>query len=99
MKKTLSLLALALLSGTGLWAQIPNGYYNDANGKTGEELKIALHDIIKGHTTISYNSIWTAFSSTDNKGNGVIRDMYSDGANYSYSYTNSDDQCGENAQY
>lgn len=68
------LLAANLLS----WAQAPSGYYNAASGKTGDELKTALHDIIKGHTTVSYNNLWNAFWSTDNKGGGIVWDMYSD---------------------
>ena len=90
-----ALLFFLVATTTGLWAQIPDGYYNNANGKTGDELKEALHDIIKDHTTISYQQIWNAFWSTDNKGNNVVWDMYSDGANYSYNYTDSNHQCGE----
>ncbi|WP_296619211.1 endonuclease [Marivirga sp.] len=41
-------------------AQIPSGYYDGANGKTGSQLKAALNDIISGHTTYPYSS-----SSTD----------------------------------
>lgn len=41
-------------------AQIPAGYYDAANGKTGSQLKAALNDIISGHTTYPYSS-----SSTD----------------------------------
>ncbi len=87
---------LAVLFSQGLFAQAPSGYYNSATGKTGTELRAALHDIIDGHTTISYQQIWNAFWSTDNKGNNVVWDMYSDGANYSYNYYtgNSNDQCG-----
>jgi endonuclease I len=76
-----------------LKAQVPAGYYNNANGKTGTALKQALHDIIDDHTTISYAQIWNAFVSTDNKGNNEVWDMYSDGADYTYYYN--DDQCGE----
>ena len=93
----LTLIALCVLAGN-LYAQIPNGYYNNAIGKRGDELKIALHDIIDDHTTISYQQIWNAFWSTDNKGNNVVWDMYSDGANYTYNYTNGNDQCGEYLQ-
>ena len=93
--KRLALLVVLAFANLGLLAQIPNGYYNSATGKTGNELKSALHDIIKDHTTISYQQIWSAFWSTDNKGNNVVWDMYSDGASYSYSYyTNGGDQCG-----
>ena len=99
MKKTLLLLLLTV-AGLAAQAQIPNGYYNSANGKTGDELRSALHEIIKDHTTISYQQIWSAFWSTDNKGNNVVWDMYSDGANYTYNYYqgNVNDQCGSYEQ-
>lgn len=95
--KTLVTLVLIALGGS-LFAQAPAGYYSNATGKTGDELKTALHEIIKGHTSISYSNIWNAFWTTDNKGNNVVWDMYSDGATYSYSYVNGDDQCGEYVQ-
>ncbi len=78
-------------------AQIPNGYYNNANDKTGDELKAALHNIIKGHTTVSYSNLWDAFWSTDNKGDGVVWDMYSDvpGGTPPYTYQLGEGQCGE----
>lgn len=97
MKKTLLLLLLTV-AGLVAQAQIPNGYYNSANGKTRDELRSALHEIIKDHTTISYQQIWNAFWSTDNKGNNVVWDMYSDGATYTYSYMGGNDQCGEYEQ-
>ena len=95
-----SLLLLLMATGSGLGAQIPSGYYNNANGKTGDELKTALHDIITGHTTINYSQIWNAFWSTDNKGNGVVWDMYSDIPNGTPPYTFSigQNQCGEYVQ-
>ena len=94
--KRFTLLVVLSLTSLGLWAQIPDGYYNSATGKTGNELKAALHEKIKGHTTISYQQIWSAFWSTDSKGNNVVWDMYSDGADYIYYYTNTNgnNQCG-----
>ena len=38
-------------------AQIPPGYYDDAIGLTGNELKYALHDIIKNHDEPSYDDL------------------------------------------
>ena len=78
------------------FGQAPSNYYNSANGLTGNPLKVALHNIIKGHTSISYAQIWNAFWSTDNKGNGVVWDMYSDipGGTPSYTYQMVTDQCG-----
>ena len=87
--RTLLLLLLATAWG-GLVAQIPNGYYNNANGKTGDELKTALHDIIKGHHVVSYNGLLNAFAYTDCKPNGKLWDMYSN-----YEYSLSTDLCEE----
>ena len=90
MKKTFSTLVLLVLANFGLWAQIPNGYYNNANGKTGDELKIALHNIIKGHHVVSYNGLLNAFAYTDCKPNGKIWDIYSN-----IEYSPSTGICGE----
>ncbi|PWW29388.1 hypothetical protein DFO73_10418 [Cytobacillus oceanisediminis] len=42
-----------------------DGYYEDASGKTGEELKAALHNIISEQTVISYSDVWDALKETD----------------------------------
>ena len=83
MKKLLSFLTLTLTLGLG-YAQIPTGYYNNASGKTGDALKVALHDIIKGHTVVSYAGLLVAYASTDCREDGKIWDMYS---NYHYPLT------------
>ncbi len=77
-------------------AQAPANYYNSANGLTGQPLKAALHNIIKGHTTIAYAQLWNAFWSTDNKGNGIVWDMYSDNPHGTppYVFHLGEDQCG-----
>jgi len=90
MKKTrLALLAFTLflitLTGT---AQIPNGYYDNANGLDGAALKTALHNIIKNHKTVSYNGLLNAFVYTDSDSNGKVWDIYS---NYHFSFNNN---CG-----
>ena len=94
MKKTLSLIISLFLSL--LVSAQPANYYNSANGLTGDQLKAALHNIVKGHTSITYNQLWTAFWTTDNKGNSVVWDMYSDrpNGNPPYTYQLSQDQCG-----
>ena len=95
MKKTFSLI-LSLAFALMLSAQ-PANYYNSANGLAGNQLKLALHNIIKGHTSISYSQIWNAYWSTDNKGNGIVWDMYSDRPNGTPPYTyhlGTTDQCG-----
>ena len=52
MKKLFSFV-VALSFALMVSAQAPSNYYNSANGLTGNQLKLALHNIIKGHTTIS----------------------------------------------
>lgn len=80
-------------------AQIPTGYYNSAQGLTGNNLKIALHNIIDNHTVISYANLWNAFPKTDKKTNGKVWDIYSDvpGDTLPYEYTFVTDQCGNYA--
>ncbi len=78
------------ISALALTAQIPSGYYDAANGKTGDELKVALHDIIKDHHVVSYKGLLNAFAYTDNDGNGNVWDIYS---NCIFSYSGNS-QCG-----
>ncbi|MCF6172100.1 MAG: endonuclease [Bacteroidales bacterium] len=51
------LLPLFLLFSGTVPAQIPDGYYDDAVGLTGDELKAALHNIIDDHQEFSYNAL------------------------------------------
>lgn len=77
-------------------AQIPNGYYNTAEGKTGSELRAALHNIIKNHTVVSYSNLLNAYWTTDNRGNGKVWDIYSDNPNGNppYLFDLGQDVCG-----
>lgn len=72
-----------------LFSQIPNGYYDSAQGLEGAALKTALHNIIKSHSSVSYSSLHNYYSSTDKKSNGKVWDMYSDnpGGNPPYEFT------------
>ncbi len=54
-----------ILAAVPALAAPPVGYYASAEGKTGEALKAALHDIIKGHTTYSYDEVWALLQYTD----------------------------------
>ncbi len=64
MEKILRILALAVsLCAAG--AGEPAGYYNAASGLTGSPLRSALHNIIKGHTVISYTSTRTPLENLD----------------------------------
>ena len=46
-------------------------YYKDAIGKNGQALKTALHEIIDGHTELSYDQAWVALRETDEDPNNV----------------------------
>ena len=58
-------------------SQIPNGYYDNAQGLDSIILKTALYNIIKDHTERTYTNLWTDFQSTDKKDNGYVWDYYS----------------------
>jgi endonuclease I len=80
-----------------VFTQIPNGYYDNAQGKYGQELREALYNIIKTNfTSISYNELWDAYPRTDKKPNGKVWDIYSDIPNGTppYEFTFITDQCG-----
>lgn len=58
MNKTfLKLLSIFLVGPAILLAQNPDGYYDDAIGLSGDELKSALHNIIDNHQEYSYNNL------------------------------------------
>ena len=82
------LLMLALLVGLQAVAAVPSGYYNGASGKKDKALMVALHQIIRGHSKLSYSNVWTAYRTTDCNGTTII-DRYSNSV-----YTYSTDQCG-----
>lgn len=74
----------------------PAGYYDTAEGLTGEALRSALYFVIAGHTPVPYSATWTSFETTDNKPNGKVWDIYSDvpGGVPPYEYTFGVDQGG-----
>lgn len=80
-----------------LFAQIPSGYYDNAYGLNGDDLRLALFNIIKNHNSVSYSNLWTRFNSTDKQsGSNYIWDMYSDNPNGNtpYNFTYNTDKCG-----
>lgn len=89
------LLYILLFAGSWAQAQIPPGYYDQANGLYGQDLRVALSDIIDAHTIVAYSDLWTYYSTTDNN-SGVVWDMYSDipSGTPSYTYSFGTDQCG-----
>ena len=97
MKKVLLFITIGLVSFLG-FSQIPSGYYDSAQGLTGDALREELHQIIKGHTVVTYKSLKTTHhESTDKKVDGTVWDMYSDvpGGTSPYTFTFIDaDKCG-----
>jgi len=87
---------LLLVASGQVTAQPPAGYYVSADGKTGTELKLALYNIIRGHTSAAYGDLWTHFQTTDARSDGKVWDMYSDkpGQTPSYLFEFGTNQCG-----
>lgn len=89
------ILTILVLNSFG---QIPAGYYDSANGKTGSELKTALYNIIKDHTVLDYGDLWTAYYNTDvdtyYENDGSVLDIYSENPSGSdpYNFVFGDDQ-------
>ena len=77
-------------------AQIPPGYYDPAQGLYGEELRMALNDIISPHAFLQYTQLWGAFYRTDRKPNNDVWDIYSDvpSGTPAYTFQFVADQCG-----
>ncbi|MFZ4622173.1 MAG: endonuclease [Bacteroidota bacterium] len=87
------------LSGTYSTVAPPpasSDYYGAAFRQYGQALRTALHNIIKGHSVVSYDGLYTAFISTDSKPNGKVWDMYSDipGGTPPYEYSHNVKKCG-----
>jgi len=59
LKKTFFIVFLIgnLILSKSVFAQIPAGYYDDAQGLTGDDLKLALHEIIDDHLPFSYDDL------------------------------------------
>ena len=59
---------------------MPTNYYSGADGKTGNALRLALQDIIDGHTNIGYDNLKYLMKYSDTKdADGInVIDIYSD---------------------
>ncbi len=76
MKQITSIL-LTLLVGMTAMADIPDGYYTNAVGKSDEALMTALEGIVYTHTQLGYNDLWDCYPTTDMGSDGYYIDMYS----------------------
>ena len=96
MKKILGFLLFLFPFMAG--AQVPAGYYNNANGLTGAALQNALKSIIENHNNRSYDNLWNDFRKTDKRKDDSTKvwDIYSDkpGQTPAYYFTFNVDQCG-----
>ena len=83
MKRYFSLLVVFALAAMA-WAQHTNltSYYSAADGKCGATLKTALRNIIRTHTDLGYDGLWTAYKTTDKRADGKLYDIYSNTTNY-----------------
>ena len=54
----MAIAVIAVLAGFTAVAAIPDGYYSSLNGKSGQALKDAIHELAIRHTTLSYGSLW-----------------------------------------
>ena len=74
------------LAPAGTWAQGPNAsgkYYLNADGKSGQELKTALCNIISKKTkSPSYDDFLNLYKYTDTRDDGKVRDWYSNVTNF-----------------
>ncbi|MBE0661655.1 MAG: endonuclease [Bacteroidales bacterium] len=94
--KHFSILIFLLGMVQALIAQPPAGYYSNAQGFEGNDLRQALHQIIRNHNRQSYSQLWNHFYATDRKVNGTVWDIYSDIPSPGtplYEYTFFDNQC------
>ncbi len=78
------LLLLAAIMAISTSANVPVGYYSSIDGKRGQDLKNAVHQLLKNHTVVTYSSLWYYFQSTDCRLNNTsqVWDMYSNITRY-----------------
>ncbi len=75
---------VAVMAWMSAGATIPTGYYDILDGKSGQALKDAVHQLARQHTTLSYGSLWIYFADTDCRpeNKNQVWDMYSDNTYY-----------------
>lgn len=90
MKAKLLLFSLLIACVGTVWAQGPNNtgtYYQGANGKSGQNLRTALAQIITAnHHVVSYDGLISAYEQTDTRPDGYVRDWYSNATNFRHGH-------------
>ncbi|MBP3670821.1 MAG: endonuclease [Bacteroidaceae bacterium] len=89
MKKRFIISVLSLMIAIVTVAEIPEGYYDEAIGKSGSTLQSTLSRIIN-HSDPGYDSLWDIYKTTDCRDDGKVWDMYSNTTNFTFG----SDQCG-----
>lgn len=90
-------LLLFLFTATLSFSQPPASYYAPAEGKSGNALRVAMHNIIKEPAVVTYDELWGSFYSTDMRPDtNMVWDMYSDqpGSTPAYYFAFGSDKCG-----
>lgn len=78
LRKLTLIVAIIIAAFIGAKAEAPSGYYQNCEGKTGQQLLTALFQTINSHTTVSYNNLWSVYQTSDvYPEDGKIWDMYS----------------------
>lgn len=78
-----------MVAAVAVQAATPEGYYDDAVGKSGSTLQSTLAKIIS-HSDPGYDSLWDIYKTTDRRSDGKVWDMYSNTTNFTFG----SDQCG-----
>ena len=80
---------VAMLAGTGAWADAPAGYYTSLNGKKNGELKTAIYNLVHNFTQVSsYSALPSYFQQTDvYPESRRWWDMYSNDPHYAPSFS------------
>lgn len=85
MQKRFLFFGLLVLTAQVAWAEVDSStslktYYAAANGKSGNELRMALYGIIANHTEVTYKQLGALmqWSDTENADGRTIIDIYSD---------------------
>jgi len=98
MKKQITILLFTI--AVNLWGQAPDGYYDDAEGLTGYQLKTALKEIIDNHTVYDYDDLYTIYEDSDSdyyyENDGTVLDIYSEKPETAdaYNYHHQQETCG-----
>lgn len=94
-----ALLWCLAVPGGLVWGQVPPGYYDPAEGLSGEPLRQALHAIIDNHNVLANSQLWAVFETVDRRPDNTVWDIYSDvpGGPQPYVFQFGADQCGSYA--